>query len=148
MRGLAFQVIHSKDVGEAYRLAALSDVRGAFNVAADPVIDTVRLAKMVKARRIGISPALLRVAAAVAFRLRLAPVEPGWLDLALAVPLMTTEKAEKELGFVLRRSSLRAIRDLFRGLREGMGGDTPTLAQQAGGPARVREILTGLGARQ
>ena len=34
--------------GRAYRLAALSDVRGAFNIAADPVIDTRLLAKMVK----------------------------------------------------------------------------------------------------
>ena len=33
---LRFQVVHSYDVGEAYRLAATGDARGAFNVAADP----------------------------------------------------------------------------------------------------------------
>jgi UDP-glucose 4-epimerase len=36
---LHFQAVHSLDVGEGYRLAIVGDVRGAFNVAADPVLD-------------------------------------------------------------------------------------------------------------
>ena len=37
---LVLQCVHGDDVGEAYRLAALSpDARGAYNVAADPVLD-------------------------------------------------------------------------------------------------------------
>ena len=36
---LVFQAVHSLDVGEAYRLAATSEARGAFNIAADPVLD-------------------------------------------------------------------------------------------------------------
>src|SRR5207253_6405690 len=38
MPGLRFQAVHSYDVGEAYRLAAVGDVRGPFNLAADPVL--------------------------------------------------------------------------------------------------------------
>ena len=37
--GLRFQAMHGDDAGEAYRLALLSDARGAYNVATDPVID-------------------------------------------------------------------------------------------------------------
>src|SRR3954471_81122 len=42
---LRFQSVHSLDVGEAYRLAVESDERGAFNVAADPVLDGQLLAR-------------------------------------------------------------------------------------------------------
>src|SRR5579885_1048042 len=36
---LRVQAVHSRDAGEAYRLAAVGDVHGAFNVAAEPVLD-------------------------------------------------------------------------------------------------------------
>ena len=38
-------------MGEAYRLAALSpDARGAYNIAADPVLDRAELARVLGAR--------------------------------------------------------------------------------------------------
>jgi len=42
--GAVVQLLHSHDAGEAYRLAATRDVRGAFNVAAEPELDGRRLA--------------------------------------------------------------------------------------------------------
>ena len=42
--GLRFQAVHTRDVAEAYRLAVVGDVRGAFNVAAEPVLDAPTLA--------------------------------------------------------------------------------------------------------
>lgn len=145
---LAFQVVHSDDVGQAYRLAVLGQVRGAFNIAAEPSIDAGRMAEMLGARTLHTSPKLLRAGAAAAFKLRLSPVEPGWLDMALGVPLMSLERAQNELGFVPRHSGEAALRELCAGLRDAAGGDTPTLARRAGGPLRIREFLTGLGARQ
>jgi nucleoside-diphosphate-sugar epimerase len=38
-RELAFQVVHSADCAEAFRLAVTTDARGAYNVASEPVID-------------------------------------------------------------------------------------------------------------
>jgi UDP-glucose 4-epimerase len=40
------------------------------------------------------------------------------------------------------------LRELLAGMRSGADLDTPPLARQTGGPARIRELLTGLGARQ
>src|ERR687896_464536 len=40
--GLRVQSVHSNDVGEAYRLAVAREVRGAFNIAAEPVLDPDR----------------------------------------------------------------------------------------------------------
>ena len=47
---LRFQAVHSRDVGEAYRLALLSDARGAFNLAAEPPIGVAELAQILHAR--------------------------------------------------------------------------------------------------
>src|SRR5215212_3857917 len=50
---LRFQAVHSLDVGEAYRLAVVrDDARGAYNVAADPVLDPDRLAELFGARKL------------------------------------------------------------------------------------------------
>lgn len=48
--GLRFQAVHTDDAAEAYRLAALQPVRGAFNIAADPLVDPRMLAAVVPSR--------------------------------------------------------------------------------------------------
>ncbi len=96
---LRFQAVHSLDVGEAYRAALLSDARGAFNLAADPPLGPPELAEILEARPLRVSARALRAAAAATYALRLQPSEPGWLDMALAVPLMDSARARSELGF-------------------------------------------------
>jgi nucleoside-diphosphate-sugar epimerase len=145
---LRFQAVHSHDVGEAYRLAALSpDARGAFNVAAEPVLDGAELGRVLAARPIRVHPGLLRAAAAASYRLRLQPSEPGWLDMALAAPLMDISRARRELGWEPRRTGADALRELLDGIRGGEGIETPPLSPRAGGPLRIREVLTGVGMR-
>jgi nucleoside-diphosphate-sugar epimerase len=112
------------------------------------VIGPDELAWMLHARRVRVSPRVLRAAAAATYKLRLQPAEPGWLDMALGVPLMSTERARRELGWTPARSSIETIKELVAGLREGADDRTPPLAGQTSGPARIRELLTGLGARQ
>ena len=48
--GLRVQALHTDDAAEAYRLALRSDVRGAFNVAAEPPVDAEMLGEMLGAR--------------------------------------------------------------------------------------------------
>lgn len=143
---LRFQAVHSLDVGEAYRLAVLSDARGAFNVAADPVLDPAVLAEMLHARPIPLRSGLLRGAAALSWRLRLQPSPPGWVDLALAVPLMDTTRVRRELGWTPRHSSVEALHELLDGLRDGADFPTPPLSSETTAPLRERELRTGVGA--
>jgi UDP-glucose 4-epimerase len=144
---LVFQAVHAADVGDAYRLAALADVRGPFNVAAEPVLDADELARVLSARPITVHPGLLRAGAALSYRLRLQPSEPGWLDMGLAVPLMDTTRARRELGWEPRRGADDALRELLEGIRDRAGVDTPPLAPATSGPLRARELLTGVGRR-
>jgi nucleoside-diphosphate-sugar epimerase len=144
---LRFQVVHSLDVGDAYRRALLSDVRGAFNLVADPPIGPGELAQILKARAVRLPARLLRGAAAATFALRLQPSEPGWPDMALAVPLLDSTRARTELGWEPRHTGTDALAELLEAMRHGTDYQTPPLARQSSGPARVRELLTGLGAR-
>jgi nucleoside-diphosphate-sugar epimerase len=148
VRGLRFQAVHADDVGDAYRAAALSERSGAFNIAAEPVIGAPELAQMLGARPIRVSPRILRASAALTYALHLQPAEPGWVDMGLGVPLMSTERARRELNWRPRFSATDAIRELIAGLREGADDDTWPLARSTSGLARIREFLTGLGHRQ
>jgi UDP-glucose 4-epimerase len=147
---LRFQAVHSDDVGEAYRAAVLSDSAGPFNLAAEPVIGPAELATMLHARLVKVSRAgaTIRAAAAATYRLRLQPVEPGWVDMGLGVPLMSTDRARRELAWEPRHSATEAIAELAAGLRESADYDTAPLARSTTAPARIREFMTGLGQRQ
>jgi UDP-glucose 4-epimerase len=142
--GLRFQAVHTADVAEAFRLAATSGVRGAFNVAADPVVDAALLADCLHARVVSVPAWPVRAALAAAWRLHLVPATPGLLDTVLRVPIMDTSRARTELGWTPRHTSRDAIEEFLRGLRGGGGSPTPPLAASVPG-GRVGELATGVG---
>lgn len=143
---LRFQAVHSYDVGDAYRRAVVNDdARGAFNIAAEPVLDPDELGRLLGAKPVPVPPVLLRRAAHLTWKLRLQPSPPGWVDMALGVPIMDTTRARSELGWSETRSSGEALLDLLAGMREGAGTDTPPLAPSTTAPARLREFATGIG---
>jgi nucleoside-diphosphate-sugar epimerase len=145
---LVFQAVHSYDVGHAYRLALVREqARGAFNVAAEPPLDPNELGRVLGARPVRVPGRLLRGGAALSYRLRLQPSEPGWVDMGLAVPLMDTSRARSELGWSPQRSASDALLDLLEGMRQGAGLDTPPLEPGGAGPLRAREFASGVGAR-
>jgi UDP-glucose 4-epimerase len=144
MPRLVFQAVHTDDVADAYRRAVVSDVRGAFNVAAEPVLDPDRLSELLGARKLPVSPRVLRAAAALTWRARLQPTPEGWLDMALLTPIMDVTRAREELGWTPRHGADEALRELLAGLHEGAG--FPTAPLHAGG-SRLRELAQGVGAR-
>jgi nucleoside-diphosphate-sugar epimerase len=144
---LRFQAVHSLDVGEAYRAALVSDAPGAFNLAADPPLGPPELAEILRARQVRLPAGVLRAGAAATYALHLQPSEPGWVDMALAVPLMDSARARAELGWIPRHRATDALRELLEGMRSGTDYPTPPLAGQTSGPLRAREFGTGVGAR-
>jgi nucleoside-diphosphate-sugar epimerase len=91
---------------------------------------------------------VLRAATGIGWRLRLLPIDPGWIDMALSAPLLSTERARRELGWRPRLGAEEVLADFVRALGEQRGGPTPPLARDAGGPARSREIATGVGGEE
>jgi UDP-glucose 4-epimerase len=143
---LRVQAVHADDVADAYRRAIVSDTaRGAFNIAAEPVIDGDMLGRVLDAKPVDVPGRVLRGLAALSWRARLQPSEPGWLDMGLAVPLMDTTRAHTELGWSPARGADDALLELLDGMRQGAGHDTPPLDPSTSGPLRVRELLTGVG---
>ncbi|MGW3292330.1 NAD-dependent epimerase/dehydratase family protein [Streptomyces xiamenensis] len=146
VHGLRFQVLHTDDAADAYRRALVRDVRGAFNLAADPVIDPSQLSRIFHARKLKVPPGVLRAVMAGAWHGRLTPASPGLLDTLLRLPVMDCSRAHSILGWQPRRDAEGTLRDVIDGLRHNTGGPTPPLdAHPPGG--RLHELATGIGRR-
>ena len=111
------------------------------------MLDPPELGRLLGARPMRVPPRLLRGGAALTYALRLQPSEPGWVDMALAVPLMDSGRAREKLGWKPARESGEALLELIEGMREGAGLDTPPLEPGGAGPLRAREFLSGVGSR-
>jgi ferritin-like metal-binding protein YciE/nucleoside-diphosphate-sugar epimerase len=144
---LRFQAVHSEDVGQAYLRAVLADVKGAFNIAAEPPLSPQEMAERLGVRSFPVRAGVVRRLAEVSWKLRLQPTPPGWLDMALNVPMMSSERARAELGWEPRHSGVDALEELMEGLREGHGAATPPLEPDSVG-ARAEDLKTGVGGRQ
>jgi nucleoside-diphosphate-sugar epimerase len=129
---LKVQCVHSKDVGYAFRAAVEREVRGPFNLAAEPVLEPALVARHLDAVRVPVSAAVLRSLVAASWRLRLQPIAEGWLDMGLGVPLMDSGRAHAELGWRPVYAADEALFELIQGLREGTGDRTPPLAPRRG----------------
>ncbi len=123
-----FQAVHASDVADAYRRAIVGQARGAFNIAAWPILDSEKLAGLFRAKRVRVGPRALRTLAAVTFRLHLQPAEPGWIDLCFSAPMLDCSRALGLLDWAPRMSGVQALLELFDGLRQGSSFDTPPLA--------------------
>lgn len=140
---LRVQAVHADDVADLYVRAALSDAPGAFNVAADPVLDAASLGPLLGGRPVPVPPALLRAGASVTWHARLQPVEPGWIDLATRCPLLDAGRAARELGWQPRTGAREAFLELVAGMADGAGAPTAPLRARPPAPARMAAMLAG-----
>jgi nucleoside-diphosphate-sugar epimerase len=140
---LRLQAVAAEDVADAYARILLSDVHGAFNLAAGPVLDPEVAAAAFHGVRLPVPGPALAGAAALTWRLRLQPVEPGWVRLALAAPLMSTERAEAELGWHATKDALTALRELLGGMAERAHTDSPPLTDAPQRPGRLGGLVRG-----
>jgi UDP-glucose 4-epimerase len=143
--GLRTQAVHSSDVGEAYRLAVTQQVRGAFNVAADPVLDVGVLERALQAKAFELPVSVVRGAAWASWKLRMQPTSPGWLDMGMLTPIMDISRAHEELGWEAAITADQAVLELLDSVRRQAELDTPPLSRAGSGVLRWREFRTGVG---
>jgi nucleoside-diphosphate-sugar epimerase len=141
---MRFQALHATDAADAYVRAATQDVRGPFNIAAEPVLDGHALGEILGTRVVEVPRTLTKAALTAAWRMHVVPVQPDLLQLAVDLPLMSTARAQFELGWRPQRSAAQALAEMFRGMVAGAGGPTAPLAPDRP-DRRLREIAQGVG---
>jgi UDP-glucose 4-epimerase len=129
---LTFQATHTDDIADAYRRAALADVSGPFNIAAEPPLDPRSIARSVSGRLVPIPLNVLRFVVEASYRLRLQPTEAGWIDMATQTPLLDCTRARDLLGWRPTRSATDAFEELLAGMGDGAGGPTVPLEPRRG----------------
>ena len=141
--GIRTQCVHADDVADAYVRTALSDVRGAFNVATDPVLSPELIAERFGGRQVGVPTRLLDGAARLSWLARLQPTEPGWVTMAAHAPLMDCSRIRRELGWQPHYDAVAALRDLLDGIGTGAGTASPVLRPSDPVSVRLRHLLSG-----
>jgi len=141
--GLRFQVVHTDDVADAYRRAIVSEARGPFNIAADPVLDLPTIAAAIEARTVPVPRALASGVVDLTWRAHLQPTPVGWLEMGLRTPLLSTDRARRELGWSPTRTAVEAVVEVLEGLSSRSGEPTARLEPRVGG--HVGERVTGVG---
>jgi UDP-glucose 4-epimerase len=140
---LRVQCVHAADVADAYARAVCSDVRGAFNIATDPVLDRDTIARTLDGRAVAVPWAALSWAAAATWMARLQPTDPGWIWLAMRCPLLDSGRARTELGWTPQYDSVTALIDLLDGMAAGAGTRSPALRPRAGAVDRLAAFARG-----
>jgi nucleoside-diphosphate-sugar epimerase len=135
-RALEVPVVHADDVADAALLALEAGLPGALNLATGSPMTVELLAEALSARHVQIPVRVLRRAVDTLWRLRLQQVDPGWVDLGYAVPLMSTDRAEAELGWQPHQDTAEVVAALVGGLLTGDSAPTPVLR-----PRSVRDNL-------
>jgi nucleoside-diphosphate-sugar epimerase len=141
--GLRVQAVHADDVADAYARAVFSDARGAFNIAADPVLTPELVARRFHGVAVPVPAAVLRGAAAATWRLRVQPADPGWVDLGLQAPLLSTRRARAVLGWEPRVDAVTALRELLDGMAARAHTASPPMSDRPESPGRFGALLRG-----
>jgi UDP-glucose 4-epimerase len=119
---LISQAVHSDDVADAFWRAIERKAGGAFNIAAEPVLGPAEVAAALGVpRTVPFRRQVLRAVVAATWRLRLQAADPGWIDIATSVPVMSTDRARTELGWAPTVSSTDALRSLVDALGANRG---------------------------
>ena len=138
-RGLVVPLVHTDDVADAVARVLDRHATGAFNLAADPPVTHDVIARVLGAPSVHLPRTVLRTAAALSWHARLQPLDPGWLDLAFAVPLLDTRRAQDELGWGPAVPADAALAQAVDGMAEADGGASPALR-----PRSVVDEITAL----
>ncbi|MFC7527249.1 NAD-dependent epimerase/dehydratase family protein [Actinoplanes sp. GCM10030250] len=141
--GLRMQAVHADDLAEAYLRIVRADVRGAFNLAAGPVLDPEVVASAFHGVPLPVPGFALEGAAALTWWLRLQPVDRGWVRLALKAPLMSCDRAAADLGWRPETDAVSALRELVAGMAARAHTDSPPLSADSGKPGRMGGLLRG-----
>jgi UDP-glucose 4-epimerase len=109
------QFVHEDDTAEAFYLAAVKDVRGAFNLAADGGIRYSALAKALGKPALFLPAWFIYPLVEALYRLHVVPFGKAQVDYIRYPLSMDASKIKTELGFTPHYTSLEAVQALING---------------------------------
>ena len=139
-RNLVFQAVHTNDLADAIVRVLERQATGAFNLAAEPPLTRDRIAAVLGAPPLHVPRQVLRSVVAATWHARVQPLDPGWLDLAFAVPVMDSGRAHRELDWVPQVDAKTALRQVVDGLADSASDDTAVLRHDSLAD-RVRSLV-------
>jgi nucleoside-diphosphate-sugar epimerase len=139
-RRLTIPMVHADDVAFAIDLVLEASAPGAYNLAADPAVTTAMIADVLEARSVHVPYPVLRAVMAASWHARLQPVDPGWLDLGFAVPLMDTSRAARELGWIPQFDAVTVLAETVAGILDGASDRSPVLRPRTV-PGQIAQAL-------
>ena len=126
-KAIAVQLVHADDVARAFVTIIERQAAGAFNLAAEPVIDRAGF----RAAFGGIGPSvpvsILRALVDLTWRAHLQPTDAGWVNLGASVPLMDVSRARRELDWSPVHAADVTLREFVDALNRGHGAAGPLL---------------------
>lgn len=124
---LRMQAVHAGDVARAVAAAVERDVGGAFNLAAPDVLRRREIGRVMDARTVEVPQRLTRSVVALAWRTHAVRAPGDLLEALLRIPLMSSERARRELDWEPAHSGLEALAQMIDGARHDWGSRTPPL---------------------
>lgn len=144
--GLRLQVVHARDVADAIRRIVAVQARGAFNLAAEPVIRRRELAAAGIAC-ISLPYPVVEYGTRASWRAGLQPLHHGWLKLADQAALAEPARARDELGWTPSVAATTALREMIEAMRAACQRPSPPLAARTPLP-QPRSVRIGQPLRQ
>ena len=140
-RGLAVPMVHADDVADAIVRVLDARAPGAFNLAAPPAVTAQDIAHVLGTRLVHLPSPAVRAAVSLSWRARVQPVDPGWVDMGFALPLLDTSRATTELGWSPSKDSLTVLAETVEGMREAAADRSPVLRPRSV-PAAIGRFLS------
>jgi nucleoside-diphosphate-sugar epimerase len=142
-RRLAVPMVHADDVADAIVRVLEARAPGAFNLAAAPAVTADDIAVVLGARLVPVPAAAVRAAVSVSWHARLQQLDPGWIDMAYALPLLDTARATSELGWSATRDAVSVLAETVEGMRERAADRSPVLRPRSVPAALGRFVRRG-----
>ncbi len=129
-RRLQIPVVHAADVASAVERVLELRLGGAFNLTSEPPVTADVLGRALGAKPVHVPSSVVRAVVAALWRARLEQLDPGWIDLAYAVPMLDSTRAHEELGWWPRHSAVDVVDEMVDGMRSARSGSSAVLRRR------------------
>ncbi|MBC2934932.1 NAD-dependent epimerase/dehydratase family protein [Nocardioides sp. zg-1228] len=140
---LVISMVHADDVADAFARVLAARAPGAFNLSAPPPVTAHQVADVLGARLVHVPSGVVRAAVSASWHARLQPVDPGWIDMGYAVPLLDSTRARTELGWSPTTDAVSVLAETLEGMQEAGWSRTPVLRPRSVAGGLLRTLRRG-----